>query len=79
MGPVDEDERWAPFGDMHMYLRHTFPLLFVPSIAISYRLIDFCISQARSAKSDSNRRILACVYLAWIYQKVETSHDGWPH
>ncbi|KIM38611.1 hypothetical protein M413DRAFT_447607 [Hebeloma cylindrosporum] len=27
MGPVDEDERWAPFKDMHAYLRHTFPSL----------------------------------------------------
>ncbi|KJA20923.1 hypothetical protein HYPSUDRAFT_68096 [Hypholoma sublateritium FD-334 SS-4] len=27
MGPVDEDERWAPFKDMHEYLRSTFPLI----------------------------------------------------
>ncbi|KAF8187111.1 hypothetical protein BJ912DRAFT_970122 [Pholiota molesta] len=27
MGPVDEDERWAPFEDMHNYLRNTFPLI----------------------------------------------------
>ncbi|PPQ70762.1 hypothetical protein CVT26_014712 [Gymnopilus dilepis] len=27
MGPVDEDPRWAPFVDMHYYLRDTFPLL----------------------------------------------------
>uniref|UniRef100_A0A8H7Y099 Peptidase M20 dimerisation domain-containing protein n=1 Tax=Psilocybe cubensis TaxID=181762 RepID=A0A8H7Y099_PSICU len=26
MGPVDEDERWKPFNDMHAYLRKTFPL-----------------------------------------------------
>lgn len=26
MGPVDEDERWLPFVDMHKYLRDTFPL-----------------------------------------------------
>jgi hypothetical protein len=29
MGPVDEDERWAPFEDMHKYLRNTFPLMCV--------------------------------------------------
>lgn len=29
MGPVDEDERWAPFKDMHEYLRNTFPLMCV--------------------------------------------------
>ncbi|KAF9477618.1 carboxypeptidase S [Pholiota conissans] len=26
MGPVDKDERWAPFEVMHKYLRNTFPL-----------------------------------------------------
>ncbi|PPQ92561.1 hypothetical protein CVT25_010514 [Psilocybe cyanescens] len=26
MGPVDEDERWNPFKDMHIYLKTTFPL-----------------------------------------------------
>lgn len=29
MGPVDEDERWAPFEDMHKYLRNVFPLMCV--------------------------------------------------
>ncbi|KAF8881162.1 hypothetical protein CPB84DRAFT_1792054 [Gymnopilus junonius] len=27
MGPIDEDPRWAPFTDMHAYLRATFPLV----------------------------------------------------
>ncbi|KAF8955002.1 hypothetical protein BDZ97DRAFT_2064261 [Flammula alnicola] len=27
MGPVDQDKHWAPFEEMHMYLRKTFPLV----------------------------------------------------
>lgn len=38
MGPVDEDERWAPFKDMHQYLRTTFPLVYVLLLFNFFRL-----------------------------------------
>lgn len=36
MGPVDEDERWNPFKDMHIYLKTTFPLTSVTMLLTVY-------------------------------------------
>lgn len=35
MGAIDEDSRWKPFGQLHDYLRTTYPLMYVDYSNIS--------------------------------------------
>jgi hypothetical protein len=37
------------------------------------------VSQTREVDFDGNWRIFARVHLAWICQRIETSHADWPH